>query len=224
MPGAILRQLIRNGATVVLQRLNSDQEAYYQSVCDASLQVLHYCLMAEENWGQARQIITQVAPRMEQFGYRDDWLYLLEAALDWAQREEDIAGEAAICRILGQMQRLVDSYAEAEKWLRQSVAASTRAGERHQRAVALNQLGRIYHLQHRYDEAMTCAGEALSHLPADDPERAESHYVLGMVAISQRRWAEAELQQKLALDFRLRAEDQRTIAWAYHNLGFVYLR
>lgn len=224
LPGVILRQLIRNGATVVLDRLNSDQEMYFQSVCDTSLQVIHYCLMAEEGWSQCRQIIPQVAPRMEQFGYREDWLYLLEACLDWAQREEDTATEAEICRILGHMQRLVDRYAEAERWLQQSVAAYMRCGDRRQYAVALNQLGRIHHLQHRYEDALACASKALAHLRADDPERAESHFVLGMVALSQRRWAEAEVQQKLALDFRLRSENARTIAWAYHNLGFVYLR
>ncbi|MBI3959534.1 MAG: tetratricopeptide repeat protein [Chloroflexi bacterium] len=172
----------------------------------------------------SRQIITVVAPRMEQLGYREEWIHCLESCVVWARAGEDTAAEAQILRTLGRLHRLMDRYAVAESWLEQSVAASRLSGDARDVATALNQLGRVYHLQYRYEDALACAAEALTCLGADDAERAESHYVLGMVALGQRRWAEAEIQHKLALDFRLRAGDQRTIAWSYQNLGLVCLR
>lgn len=222
--GAMFRQYIRNGAGVVLARINADRVEDIQSVCDLSLHILGYSLLGREGWPLSRQIITAVAPRMEQFGYREEWIRCLESCFTWAQSEEDTESEAQIGRILGQLNRLMDRDSAARAWLEQSVAAFRLCEKGAEVAAALNQLGRVYHLQYRYADALACANEALAYLEAGDVERAESHYVLGMVALSQRRWADAEQQHKMALDFRLRGEDQRTIAWAYQNLGLVHLR
>lgn len=221
--GATFRRYIRNGAGVVLARLDSDRVEHLQSVCELSLQIIHYSLLAKEGWPLCRQIILAVAPRMEQLGYRAEWIHLLEASVSWARAEQDTVAEAEMCRILGQMKRLLDSYALAESWLEDSVAAFRLCGDARNVAVALNQLGRVRHLQYRYADAIVCVSEALTLLDTDDGERAESHYVLGMVALDQRRWADAEDQHKLALNFRLRAGYQRTIGWSYQNLGLVCL-
>lgn len=222
--GEILRQYIRNGAGIVLARLHSDRADYFHPVCDLALQLIHYSLFAQEGWPLCRQMILGIAPRMEQLGYRSEWIHLLEEAVVWAGAEQDTGAEAEICRRLGQMYRLLDRYETAERWLLQAVAAFRFIGDARDVAIALNQLGRVYHLQHRYADALVCAAEALLCLGLEDSERAESHYVLGMVALNQWRWAEAEEQHKMALDFRLRSGDQRTIAWAYQNLGLLYLR
>lgn len=221
--GATFRQYIRNGAGVVLARINAGRVEDIQSVCDLSLHILGYCLLGREGWPLSRQMITAVAPKMEQFGYREEWIQRLESCCAWAQPEEDREAEAQICRILGQLHRLMDRYSVARTWLEQSVAAFRLCGNPTDIATALNQLGRVYHLQYRYEDALACANEALTYLEAGDVERAESHYVLGMVALNKRRWVDAEQQHKLALEFRLRSEDQRTIAWAYQNLGLVHL-
>lgn len=222
--GATFRQFIRNGAGVVLARINADRVEDIQSVCDLSLHILGYSLLGREGWPLSRQMITAVAPKMEQFGYREEWIRSLESCFAWAQSEEDTEAEAQIGRILGQLNRLMDRDSAARAWLEQSVAAFRLCGNPTDIATALNQLGRVYHLQYRYEEALASASEALTYLDAGDVERAESHYVLGMVALNQRRWADAEQQQKLALEFRLRGEAERTIAWAYQNLGLVYLK
>ncbi len=221
LSAAIFRQYIRNGAEAVLARIASDRAEQRQSVCDLSLHILGYCLLARAEWPLGRQIILSVAPQMEQFGYREEWIHCLELCVAWARSEEDTAAQAQIFRILGQLNRLLDRYEAAEKWLLQSVAAFRLSGDARDGAVALNQLGRVHHLQYRYADALACASEALTYLDGEDVERAESHYVLGMVALNQRRWADAEEQHQLALDFRLRGEDQRTIGWAYQNLGLV---
>lgn len=68
------------------------------------------------------------------------------------------------------------------------------------------------------------AHRALALLAEDDPERAESHFVLGMAALNQRRWQEAERQQRLSLELRQRSGDRRTLAWAMQNVGVVLLQ
>ena len=222
--GATFRQFIRNGAGVVLARINSDRVEELRPVCDLSLHILGYALLGREGWPLSRQMITAVAPKMEQFGYREEWSQRLESCVAWAQSEEDREAEAQICLILGQLHRLMDRYSAAHIWLEQAVAAFRLCGNPADVAAALNQLARVHQLQYRYEDALACASEALSYLASDDVERAESHYVLGMVALNQRRWAEAETQHKLALEIRQRGGEPRTIAWAFHNLGFVYLR
>ncbi len=222
--GALFRHYIRNGAGVVLARIGSDRVEDLRSVCDLSLHILGYALLGREGWPLTRQVITAVAPKMEQFGYREEWSQRLEACLAWAMSEGDTEAEARICRILGQLNRQLDRDSVARTWLEQSVTAFRLCGNPSDVAAALNQLARVHQLQYRYEDALACASEALGYLAPDDVERAESHYVLGMVALGQRRWVDAEQQHKLALDFRLRGENQRTIAWAYQNLGLVYLR
>lgn len=224
LSGALFRQFIQNGAGVVLARAESDRVDQLQSVCDLALHILGYCLLGREGWPLARQIIAAVAPRMEQFGYREEWIGRLESCGAWAQSEEDTVAEARICHILGQLNRLLDRDSAARTWLERSVAAFRLCGNRAELAGALNQLARVHQIAYRYDDAQTCASEALTLLDPGDVERAESHYALGMVALYQRRWADAEAQHKQALDFRLRGENARTIAWAYQNLGLVYLR
>lgn len=221
--GALLRQYIRNGAKVILARLTAPDVEHSASLCDSALQMVRYCVLAHEGWSECRQIIPAVAPGMERFGEREEWIVTLESITDWAREEEDTESQAQIHLLLGQTNRRMDRYPAAEGWLQKSVEGFRGVGDPKRIAFALNQLGRVYFLQYRYAEALTCAGEALTHLEAGDPERAESHYVLGMVALNQRRWAEAETHHSLALDFRLQMEDERTIGWAYQNLGLLCL-
>ena len=122
LSAAIFRQYIRNGAEVALARIASDRAEYRQSICDLSLHILGYSLLARAGWPLGRQIILSVAPQMEQFGYREEWIHCLELCVAWARSEGDTAAQAQIFRILGQLNRLIDRYPVARTWLEQCVA------------------------------------------------------------------------------------------------------
>jgi len=160
---------------------------------------------------------------MESIGYQEEWMDRLQSGVNRSHLEGDWATEAQLCGVLGRTYRLIDQYSMAETWLKRSLATYEFLGDPQGAAVALNQLGRVHQLRHHDIEATKCAETALSLLKPDDPEVAESYHVLGMVALDNRQWEEAENYIKLVLRIRQQVGDQRTIAWAYQNLGLVCL-
>lgn len=87
-----------------------------------------------------------------------------------------------------------------------------------------HQMGRICYLQREDEEAIGHAQQALALLSSDDPERAASHFVLGMAALNQRQWEKAEREHLQALELRRQTGDERAIAWAEQNIGVVLLQ
>ena len=215
---------ILNGARQALAQVQQSQGSVPETVRVQAWHLLDYALRVDEAWPQVRGLLLELAPRMEMAGYRDEWFAFLRAGIERSIGQGDRAVEARLELAVGQLLRLENRYREAELWLGRAMAAFREQEESHGVAAVHNQLGRLCYLQQRDVAAIEQADRALALLAEDDPERAESHFVLGMAALNQRRWQEAERQHHLSLEFRQRGGDPRTIAWAMQNIGTVLLQ
>lgn len=215
---------ILNGARQALAQVQQSQGRVPETARIQAWHLLDYALRADEAWPQVRELLLELAPRMEMAGYRNEWFAFLQAGIERSIGQEDRAVTARLELAVGQLLRLENRYPKAEMWLERAIADFREQNDNRGVAAVHNQLGRLCYLQNRDTEAVAQARSALALLAEDDPERAESHFVLGMAALNQRDWQEAEHQHHLSLEFRQRSGDPRTIAWAMQNIGTVLLQ
>lgn len=85
----------------------------------------------------------------------------------------------------------------------------------------LSRLGYLAWHQQRHAEAQQYAEAALACLEITEAERATSLSVLGLVAISWRKWEEGEAYIAEALQIRTAHGDQQRMAWNRQHLGYI---
>jgi tetratricopeptide (TPR) repeat protein len=178
-------------------------------------------LKAAEAWAATRDLLLALAPKMEMAGYRSEWLPYLADGVAQSQRQGDQAAEAALQFQCGYLYRLMSNYAAAQTSLNASAAHYAALGDAEGQARALNQLAYLAWQQHRYDEAITLAQQALLLVGALDVEKATSLSALGLVAIDRSQWQEAAQYHKEALHIRAYHAQRRQMAWSLQNLALA---
>jgi tetratricopeptide (TPR) repeat protein len=131
-------------------------------------------------------------------------LKLLEHSL--GPRHPEVAKELAH---IGQLLFVEGAYAEAEKYLRQALAAYQRTyGEKHRRLFRpLVSMTQLYRAQKRYREALACAQRALVLFEqGTDVNQAEAYALIGDILYQQQRYPEALAQHQLALNHCVRLQ------------------
>ena len=217
----IFTTYIVNGARDALSKVQQSTGTVSDKDRVQAWHLLGYALGVQAAWPQVRQLLLDLAPKMEMAGYRDEWLAFLRAGAERSVAQQDLAVEARLSLSIGLLLRLTNDYSEAERWLNRGLFSFQSLGDAHGIASVYNQMGRIRYLQHQDTEAVQFAQNALGLLADDDPERAESYFVLGMAALHQRQWESAEQSHRLSLAIRQQSGDPRTIAWAMQNVGTV---
>lgn len=188
---------------------------------DTALHVLTFALGLDAAWPAARDLLLALAEPMERAGERGDWLPFLTRGHALSQTLADAAATAELTLHIGHLLRLMSDFAGAQQELTASLACFRQLGDSAGAARALNQLAYVACLEHRHAAAVEQAEAALQLLAADAPERAMSHFVLGMVALDRWQWEEAELQHRRALAIRQQQGDVRRSAWAQQNIGYA---
>lgn len=217
----IFTNYIVNGARDALSQVQQSAGAVSEKDRIQAWHLLGYALGVQAAWPQVRQLLLDLAPKMEMAGYREEWLAFLRAGAERSVAQQDLAVEARLSLSIGLLLRLTNDYSEAERWLNRGLFSFQAQGDAHGIASVYNQIGRIRYLQHRDAEALQFAQNALALLADDDLERAESHFVLGMAALNQCQWESAERHHRLSLAIRQASGDPRTIAWAMQNVGTI---
>ncbi len=212
---------IMRSVQATLMRVQRDETPTLTALTrERGLHVLTFALKLPAAWSLTCQLILALAPKLEQAGYREEWLPYLQQALRLSQQRADQAMSAQFHFLLGQLHRLRGEFALAQQHLAQSAAEFQTIQQGDGRARALNQLAYLAWQQHRDHEAETLAQEALALLDPADTERAMSLSALGMAAINQARWQEAEAHHRAALDLRTNHNLARERAWSLQNLGY----
>ena len=188
---------------------------------DTALHVLTFAFGLDAAWPAARDLLLALAEPMERAGERGDWLPFLIRGRARSQALADAAAAAELTLHIGHLLRLMSDFTGAQQELTASLAGFRQLGDSAGAARALNQLAYVACLEHRHAAAVEQAEAALQLLAADAPERAMSHFVLGMVALDRWQWEEAEAQHRQALAIRQQQGDLRRIAWAQQNIGYA---
>jgi tetratricopeptide (TPR) repeat protein len=188
---------------------------------ERALHVLSFAFKLPAVWPQIRELLLALAPKLEQAGYRGEWLPYLVQGVALSEAAGDALAGAELRLYIGHLHRLQSRWGPARELLTASAAAFAALDERRGQARALNQLAYVAWQQHRHDEAQRLAHQALGLLAERDIERAMSLSVLGLAAVERHRWQEGEEYHRAALRIRTDHGDQRLVAWSLQNLGYA---
>lgn len=181
--------------------------------------ILDLGLMQPGIWPLARDLLLTLAPKMEQEGFRDEWMPLLDKGVRQSQAMKDISSEAELTLALGRLQELHHKYGCAKRHLQQSIVCFDLLQDQNGKAKALNRLAFVARQQDDYQRVQQLSQEALKLLDCDNVERANCFYLLGAVAFDQQDWNKAEQFYRISLAVWEESRDVRRIASGYRNLG-----
>jgi tetratricopeptide (TPR) repeat protein len=186
---------------------------------ELALHILNFALKVEAAWPSARDVLSILAPKMEQAGHRDDWSPFLERGIEESLSREDRATEAQLRFYLGMIHELRARFNQADAEFAASAACYAEIGESRKQARSLSRRAGIARLQRRYDAAQQWVHEALSLLPDDAPERANCYFAQGVIDFDHRRWREAADALGRALALWEAQNNKHMIALSLRNLG-----
>jgi tetratricopeptide (TPR) repeat protein len=209
-------------ANVILKQLQEIEGVPSLEVRSQALLTLSYALRMPEVWTHARSLLLQLAPLMEQVGLWDEWRPFLEEGIVQAQALNDLVTLAELQICLGNLRRRQSKFDAAAALLERAAASFEMLELPQRRAVSLSRLANVALAQRNYARGQTLLDEALSLLPAGDPERAYCYFVQGQLAIEQMQWASALDALHETKTIAEAANDARLRGLALLNLGRVY--
>ncbi len=209
------------GVTASWQQVQATEASIPEPIRQQAWHILSFALDTPAAWSVTRTLLLALAPKMEQAGFREDWIPYLEKGVVCAQASGD-AQSVAECELqLGLLYRLLSRFDEAKLWTTASVEHFAAQEDIHAQARALNELAWLEQLQHHYVDATYHVEQALAHLPPTDPNRAISFRVKGMIAIGQRQWQQAINFHHEAFILFQQIGDVRKVAWSMQNMGYA---
>lgn len=183
--------------------------------------LLSYALRTGKAWQETREILTTLAPKMEQAGFREEWIAYLASGVEVGAQYNDTAATAEFSLQIATLLRMLSEYDRAVQWLDSSLTAFRQEQDRHGEARALNELAWIEQLRRRYDDASQHVEQALALLDDDDPERGMSYRVQGMIAIHRGESEKAEVYHHKAMTVFEKSGDLRKKAWSLVNVALA---
>jgi tetratricopeptide (TPR) repeat protein len=218
------RACIVNSARHILTRARQAGAVSTPNARSQALHTLSYALKLPEAWPDTRELLLTLAPKMEQAGFRDEWMPYLEQGIDQSQRLGDTAVEAELRLQLGTLYRLRGKYGQARIELEASIRGFAALDVSLDQARALNALAHVARLQREFEKATSLVEAACNLLGERESERGYSYLILALVAQDKRAWPEAADYCKRALSLWTPEDNRRMIARTLTILGAAYHR
>lgn len=221
----VFRAFIQNNVQYALSRLPDDDNAVPDpEERQMMLQALDFALEHPDAWPATRELVVTLAPRMEQAGYREEWLGYLRRGIEQSQEHGDLATEAELRLQFGILLQLLSQYAEARREMTLCLQQFQQVGDDHGRARALNRLAYVLRREGERERAEAMAQQALELLADGDPERGYCHLVFGAIRLDERQWQAAATHFQSALDIWQKSAGPRLRGWGHSNLGLALWR
>lgn len=209
------------GVEVSLARVRAAEYVVPEADRQQAWQILSFALKVDEAWPVTRELLLELAPKMEMAGFREEWIPYLEKGIQCAQNADDRLAIAECKLQIGLLYRLVNRLDDAYRWTSQSVQSFFLQNDTHGQARALNEVAWIQHLKLQYDEAAQNVEQALALFEEDNLERAMSYRVQGMIAAGRRKFQQSENYHRKSLTHFKAQNNLRGIAWAYQNIAYA---
>ena len=219
---AQFRQNIIDGLAYLLDQVSSGPPAFNPDYYQQSIHLLDYGLRIAAAWPQCRDLLLRLSPIVEQAGYRDEWITLLERGLEHSIRENDTTATGRIYYYAGILYERRGRHTEAETSFVGAVQVFAELKLFQDQACALNRLGQLYRRQRRYDKAVAAVNQAFTLLPDDDPERGYGHLVLANTALDGGDLSTALTHLEHAYQLWAGGQNKRMMSWSLSNMGMVY--
>ncbi len=215
----IFRGYILKSSQHILVRVRQAEAILPPDDRNQALHTLSYALKLPEAWLNARELLLTMAPKMEQAGYRDEWIPYLKQGIHQSQHLDDAEAEAELHFQLGILYQLRGKYEAAWSQFEASVRGFEMLNAPLEQARALNRLAQVARLRRQFEQASRLVEAALGLLKEQDAEQGYSYLVLGTVALDKRAWQEAVDFFKQSLSLWKRENNQRMMGRSLISLG-----
>jgi len=218
-----LRHIVASIAKLQHDLETSVDQPLCNELRERTLALLNVLLQSETptEWIATRNLLLLFAPKMEQAGFRSEWIPYLRRALDLSTVVDDQHGKAGLGLQLGILYQLRGEWKLAKEILKSSADVYHALREHRPYANILNRLGFIACHQGELSRAQQYANQALELLNQEENERHFSFHVLGTVAREKQDWTEAETYIRQSLEICQRTSDIRNQARRHRDLGLI---
>ncbi|MBV7326849.1 tetratricopeptide repeat protein [Chloroflexi bacterium TSY] len=216
----LFREFVVNNMGSALSRIDSSTGAVLtEEERERALHSLDFGLTIDEAWTLARKLLLTMAPKMEQAGFRDDWIPYLQQGIVQSRTLRDDKTRSKLYFHLGVLYQLRGRLDDAHHRFILSASGFEALDDSHNQAKALNRLAYIARLQRKPEEATRLVVTALKLLDEEAPERAYSYFVQGTIAYDALSWTEAADLFQRSLTLWQQEGNTRMVAWNLTNLG-----
>jgi len=188
------------------------------------LHALTFGLESPDAWSQTRQTLLLLAPKMEQAGYRGEWVMFLNHGIRVSEEHRDLETVAELRLQLGILLQLLSQFDDADEQLAISLECFRALGLRRGEARVLNRQAWVARRKQQLALAEELLKTAMERLDDNDGQYAYALLVMGSVRLDQQRWQEAIAVNEKALALWDAVGDQRMQAWTYTNMGVALMR
>lgn len=196
-----------------------DEVALPTEVVARVLHLFSYAFQLSTLWSEIYQLLLQLAPKLEQVDSYDPWITYLEQAIKQSQHLQDEQITAHLAWRLGQLYYRCSQFRTAYHWLSLSRTLFAMQNDIRGDCALANQLALVALQEGDTQTAANLVAHVLGSLPATDPERANSYYVLGELARERRQWHEAETYYRQSLALWDTQGLRRSMGRGLRNLG-----
>ena len=220
---SIFRGYVVRSTQDILSRVRQVKGLLPPEEQEQALHTLSYALNLSEAWPDTCTLLLIMAPKMEQAGYRDEWIPYLEQGIRQSRALDDVEVETELHFQLGRLYRLRGKYREARIQFKASIEGFEHLKSLCRQARAMNRLAQVARLERKFEEAIYLAETALSLLNEADSECGYSYLVLGMTAVDNRAWLEGVNYFNQSLGVWQRENNQRMMGRCLMSLSAALL-
>ena len=219
---AIFRRYIVTGLRQTLDDLGGEGFTLAESQRQQIWHLLSYGLTLDGSWPQVRELLLALAPKMEQAGFREEWLSYLARGLDQARTLGDRRAEAEINLQVGFLYLRLRHLDTAQAHLTAAQDLFTALDDLAGRCAAMNRLAATFRYAGDLAQARSLITYTLSALPEGTAEWAYSHFAAGLLyrELLDLNVARQHFEQSLVVSIRL--GNRRQTGLCILNLGLVH--
>jgi tetratricopeptide (TPR) repeat protein len=222
--GDLFVEYMAGGLQMSLTRIQAESRLLTDADRQQAWHTLSYALDIDRLWPLSCALLLALAPKLEQAGYREEWLVFLTTGIERARAYGDRPSLAELAYHAGLIERYLSRYGQAHAHLSESAALSAQLGHYARQGRTLNQLAYVEYERAHYRVAEELAQRALALPQLPQLEHAMAQGILGLTANEDGRYEDAITHHRHALEIRRQAGDRRTMAWSLQNIGYAYRR
>ncbi|MEZ4712346.1 MAG: tetratricopeptide repeat protein [Caldilineaceae bacterium] len=213
----LFTEYVIGGVRASLAQVRAHEYVVPDDVREQAWHVLSFALEVEAAWAATKELLLELAPKMEQGGFRETWIPYLEQGVRKSVESRDWTAENELCYQIGLLYRLLNKHDSARVWL--SRALNNHVLDKSTRAQIFNQFAYLEWQQGDVSRSIEYARSALQLIDDLHVERAMAFSVLGLIAVERSQWQEAESYHRQALQIRETSGAQRQVAQSLQNLA-----
>lgn len=219
---ATFRRYIVTGLRQTLGDLGSESFTLAESQRQQIWHLLSYGLALDESWPQVRELLLALAPKMEQAGFREEWLSYLTSGLDQARTLGDRRTEAELNLQVGFLHLRLRQLGQARLHLSAAQGIFTDLDDLVGRCAAMNRLAATARYGGDLAQARTLLAHTLAVLPEGTAEWSYSHFGAGLLYRELLDLDVARQHFEQSLNVSIHLGNRRQTGLCILNLGLIH--